>query len=336
MPSQLARILCLALALLASSAAGECRTIVDMDGRSVSLPEKVARIVTVGPVPVLNGFLFAFGRQQSIVNGLPRELARKYQFVFAPDLAKKPILQSSSSGLAVEDIVALRPDLALTMDRSATDRLSALGLPAVMLNWREPEDIKALMTLLGAILDEKQAAEDYVRYFDETLARIGTTLGSVDESKRPRVLYVNYRRLTQPHRIAEWWIPHAGGRSVTSDGRSEESVTFSLEQLIAWNPEVLIVADRGEAELVAAEPRLRDLAAVRSGRVHVAPAGAHLWANRTIEQPLTVLWAASIIHPEKFSRAMLESEMSAFYERFFHVSLSKEQIDEILAGSTGR
>ena len=69
---------------------GECRTIVDMDGRSVTLPEKISRIVTVGPVPVLNGFLFAFGRQQSIVNGLPRELARKFQFVFAPDLAKRP------------------------------------------------------------------------------------------------------------------------------------------------------------------------------------------------------------------------------------------------------
>ncbi|MBG0808389.1 ABC transporter substrate-binding protein [Methylosinus sp. H3A] len=336
MASHITRIICFAAALLASAVAGECRTIVDMEGRSVTLPEKISRIVTVGPVPVLNGFLFAFGRQQAIANGLPRELTRKFQFVFAPDLATRPIVQSSASGLAVEDIVALRPDLVLTMDRAMTDKLASLGLPAVLLKWREPDDIKKLMGLLGDILDQRNIAAEYIRYFDATLARIASTLGAVAESKRPRVLYVNYRRLTQPHRIAEWWIPRGGGRSLTDDGRNEESVTFSLEQLIAWDPQVLIVADRGELDLVMAEPRLRDVAAVRSKRAHVAPAGAHLWANRTIEQPLTVLWAASILHPEKFAREMLESEMQSFYDRFFHISLSKEQLDEILAGSPGR
>jgi len=335
MSMHLTRIVCLAMALLASGAPGECRTILDMDGRSVTLPDKISRIVTIGPVPVLNGFLFAFGRQQAIANGLPRELARKYQFVFAPELSTRPVVQSSA-GLAVEDLVALRPDLVLSMDRSATDKLSALGLPAVLLKWREPDDVKTLMGLLGDILDERKIAEDYIRYFDATLARIGATLGPVDDAKRPRVLYVNYRRLTQPHKIAEWWIARAGGRSVTDDQRTEESVTFSLEQMIAWNPDVLIVPDRAEVELVKAEPRLRDVSAVRSGRVHVAPGGAHLWANRTIEQPLTVLWAASILYPEKFAHAALESEMRSFYDRFFHVSLSKEQIDEILAGSAGR
>jgi len=32
----------------------------------------------------------------------------------------------------------------------------------------------------------------------------------------------------------------------------------------------------------------------------------------------------------------LKSEMAAFYNRFFHKSLSREEIDEILAGSVGR
>jgi iron complex transport system substrate-binding protein len=333
--SSIARLVCFALALLFAAASAECRTIVDMDGRSVTLPDKISRIVTVGPVPVLNGFLFAFGRQQSIANGLPRELARNRQFVFAPELASRPVVQSSASGLAVEDIVGLRPDLVLTMDRAATDKLAGLGLPVVMLKWREPNDIETLMTLLGDILDERKVAADYARYFESMLARVEATLGAVEEPHRPRVLYVNYRRLTQPHRIAEWWIARAGGRSVTDDGREQESVTFSLEQLIAWNPEVMVVADRGEVEMVMAEPRLRDVTAVREKRVHIAPAGAHLWANRTIEQPLTILWAASILHPERFSREQLASEMRSFYDRFFHISLVREQLDEILAGPPG-
>jgi iron complex transport system substrate-binding protein len=334
--SSIDRLGCIALALLLAVAPGECRTIVDMHGRSVALSDKISRIVTVGPVPVLNGFLFAFGRQPSIANGLPRELARNRQFVFAPQLASRPVVQSSARGLAVEDIVALRPDLVLTMDRAATDKLAGLGLPVVMLKWREPHDIETLTALLGDILDERKIAADYARYLEAICTRVEATLGAVEESKRPRVLYVNYRRLTQPHRIAEWWIARAGGRSVTDDGREQESVTFSLEQMIAWNPEVIVVADRGEVEMMMAEPRLRGVAAVRDKRVHVVPAGAHLWANRTIEQPLTILWAASILYPEKFSREQIESEMRSFYDRFFHISLVREQLDEILAGPPGR
>jgi iron complex transport system substrate-binding protein len=335
MISFVARLLCVCSFLASFSAIGECRVIIDMDGRSVTLADKISRIITIGPVPVLNGFLFAFGEQKAIVNGLPRELARKYQYVFAPDLQGKPIVQGAEKGLTLEEIIGLKPDIILTMDRVTVQTLEKLGLPVVFLKWTAPTDVKTLMALLGNILDKKEVADDYANYFDQALERVSQALGSVPNVERPRVLYVNFRRLTQPHRIAEWWIPRAGGRSLTDNGRAEESTTFSLEQMIAWDPEVLIVNDRGEAELILTDPRLHNMSAVRERRVYVAPAGAHLWANRTIEQPLTVLWAATIFHPEKFSQESLRNEMAAFYERFFHISLAREQIDEILAGSPG-
>jgi iron complex transport system substrate-binding protein len=312
------------------------REIVDMVGRSVAIPDRVARVVTLGPVPVLNGFLFALGKQDTLVNGLPLELSRKFQYVFAPELAGKPIVQGAEKGLAVEDIVGLRPDLILTMDLATARKLGEVGLPVVYLRWTAPDDVKALMALLGDILGKSKEASDYAAYFDETMKRVSSLVDPVASSRRPRVLYVNLRRLTQPHRIADWWIGKAGGRSLTDDGREQESVTFSLEQMLSWDPEVMIVADRGEAKMAYDEPRFQNISAVRNRRVYVAPAGAHLWANRTIEQPLTVLWAVSIIQPELFSQERLRAEMTAFYNRFFHKSLAGDQIDEILAGSVGR
>jgi len=41
---------------------------VDMAGRSVAIPNRVARMVMLGAVPVINGFLFALGRQDALVN----------------------------------------------------------------------------------------------------------------------------------------------------------------------------------------------------------------------------------------------------------------------------
>ena len=193
------------------------------------------------------------------------------------------------------------------MDLATARKLGEVGLPLVYLRWTAPEDVKALMALLGDILGKSKEASDYAAYFDETMTRVSALVDPFAPARRPRVLYVNLRRLTQPHRIADWWIAKAGGRSLTDDGREQESVTFSLEQMLSWDPEVMIVADQGEAKMAYDDPRFQNISAVRDRRVYVAPAGAHLWANRTIEQPLTVLWAVSVIHPELVSQERLES-----------------------------
>jgi iron complex transport system substrate-binding protein len=330
------RILAALALVLCFVAEARSRELVDMAGRSVNVPDRVARVVTLGAAPVLNGFLFALGEQDTLVNGLPPELARKFQYVFAPELAGKPIVQGADKGLAVEDIVGLKPDLILTMDLATARKLGEVGLPVVYLRWTAPEDVKALMALLGDILGKSKEASDYAAYFDETMKRVSALVDPLAPTPRPRVLYVNLRRLTQPHRIAEWWIAKAGGRSLTDDGRAQESVTFSLEQMLSWDPEIMIVADQGEAKMAYDDPRFQNISALRNRRVYAAPAGAHLWANRTIEQPLTVLWAVSVIHPELMTQERLKTEMMAFYNCFFHKSLSRDQIDEILAGSVGR
>jgi len=328
------RLLLIALGL-ALAAPAASRNLQDMGGHEVVLPEKASRIVTLGAVPVLNGFLFAFGAQKAIANGLPRNLNWKYQAVFAPDLAGKPVVQGAD-GVSIEQVIALQPELILTFDEKIDATLNKLNLPVVQLSWSKPDDVKPLMALLGQILNQPDVAEDYARYFDTTLADVTATLAKNGPSEAPRVLYVNYRSLTQPHRIAEWWIPKAGGRSMTNDGRPQESVTFSLEQIVAWDPQIVIVSGQSEIAQVLAETKLQNVAAVRDKKIFVAPVGAHLWANRTIEQPLTVLWAASLFHPDLFSRERLRSEMGRFYDHFFHVAVTPEQIDEILAGAPGR
>jgi iron complex transport system substrate-binding protein len=312
------------------------RAIVDMAGRQIEIRDRIDRVVTLGAVPVINGFLFALNEQDALANGLPPQLSRRYQYVFAPGLAGKPIVQGAEKGLAVEDILALKPDLVLTMDIATVQKLAEVGLPVLFLRWTAPEDVKVLMGLLGEIFRKTDEARDYAAYFDAMVNRVSAWSDAFPEAQRPRVLYVNLRRFTQPHRIADWWITKAGGRSVTDDGRPQESVTFSLEQMLAWDPEILIVADQGELRTAYEDQRFHDVAAVRDRRVFVAPVGAHLWANRTIEQPLTLLWAASLIHPERISREQLKEEATTFYARFFKKTLSNEQIDEILAGAVGR
>ncbi len=314
------------------------RYVIDMAGRRVALPGQVNRIVTLGPVPVLNSFIFALGEGGKIVNGLPYAFARspryKYQTLFAPTLARAPDLQGAAGGrFNLEELLKLRPDVVFTMERVTTDALERNGFPAIFLSWRRPEDAKALIRLIGQVLGRDDAAADYVKYFDDTVKRVAETTSAIPRKERPRVLFCNVRSLTQPHLIAEWWIEAAGGISVTNDGRKMESFTFSPEQMLAWNPDVLLVPGREDVKEIYKDRRFSTITAVKSRRIYVAPCVAHLWANRTAEQPLTVLWAAKIFYPDLFKNLNLEKEMGYFYSRFFHYRMSDTEARQILAGA---
>ena len=71
-----------------------------------------------------------------------------------------------------EAILAASPDVVLTLHREAVDRLADLGIPVVYLAWREPQEVKACMRLMGEVFDKPQVAQAYQQWFDGTLARV--------------------------------------------------------------------------------------------------------------------------------------------------------------------
>ncbi|MFC5606080.1 ABC transporter substrate-binding protein [Variovorax soli] len=310
------------------------RKVTDMAGREVELPPRIQRVVTLGSLPVLNSFVFTMGESRSIVNGLA-DFAKphwKYQTVFAPQLAGQPTMQLPNREPHIEAILQAQPDVVLTLHRDAVDRLAALGLRVVYLAWREPEDVKGCMALMGRVFGKPDVAQAYQQWFEGSLATVRGGLQGLAESQRPRVLYLQPDTLTQPRLIAEWWIPAAGGISVTQDGRRSESRSFSLEQVLAWDPDVMILTTPQAVGLVRSERAFAGLRAVRQGRLHVAPVGAHTWSNRTAEQPLTVMWAAKTFHPQRFAGLDLASQTRDFYAKFFGTRLSDAQVAEILSG----
>ena len=43
-----------------------------------------------------------------------------------------------------------------------------------------------------------------------------------------------------------------------------------------------------------------------------------------------MLWAAKLLHPDKFPDVDLRVETKQFYSRFFHYALSESELDSIL------
>ena len=99
--------------------------------------------------------------------------------------------------------------------------------------------------------------------------------------------------------------------------------------MLAWQPEVILLAFGEEREQLLADPRLSSLPAVRKQRIHGVPHGAHIWTHYTPEQPLGILWLAKLLYPESFSDIDLIQESREFYRRFFGKILNDSELAAI-------
>lgn len=138
-----------------SPAPAPTRKITDAAGRVVQIPTIITRVATVGAVPVLDSFILALGKGETIVSGLPlfaQSPRHKYLRQFLPQTARQPPVQAGNGEPSIEILLTLRPDVVFVMDPMMAEQLEKRGIPVIVLIWREPADITRTIRLLGEIL----------------------------------------------------------------------------------------------------------------------------------------------------------------------------------------
>jgi iron complex transport system substrate-binding protein len=310
------------------------RTVTDMAGRRVTLPVNIEKIATFGSVGVLNAFVELMGDGHKIIHDMPPSFTRnsnwKMQYEFAPQIKGAPVFEDANREILIEVVVKNKPDVCIVMSRGSIDILEKNGLPVIFLSWTKPEDIKQAVTLMGAVLNKQSTATKYIAYFDEMVSRAQKLSSTIKEADKKKVLYTSLTDLSQPHLVAEWWIKLAGGISVTDNGRTAETMTYTLEDMLRWNPDVMVVTAAQQINEARADRRFAGITAVKNNSFYVTPTVAHVWGNRTVEQPLTIFWMMHKLYPNVVSNATLAQEIKRFYHDFFLYDMSDSQVSEII------
>src|SRR4030095_5229539 len=107
----------------------------------------------------------------------------------------------------------------------------------------------------------------------------------------------------------------------------------SIEQVLLWNPDVIITIDQDFAANVLSGPRWAPGAGVRAPRGHRSPQRPFGWVDfpPSVNRLIGLWWLARILYPDLFPED-LRPLTRDFYARFYHVNPSDVQIDHVLAG----
>ncbi len=314
---------------------GSEKSVVDMGGKSVFVPEKVERILIT---------CYGGVTQEMAVLGLAEKI------VGQPSMERFPLLLSrypafgelphagSFNNINVEEALKLRPDLVLASvtAEKGNQQLRDVGLPVVtVLTGRaDMETLQKEFLLLGSLTGQEARARELVDYWQKILGLLEERLASLSQGERKPVYYM----LGNPLHTngSAWWgeafIRTAGGINVASEMGKVRDV--NVEQLLQWDPDVLILSsNEGKPVLrrdLEEDPRLCNLRALRGNSLYYCPIGAFWWDRPSPEAALGFLWLATTLYPERFSDVDLHEETKYFFEKFYEISLTEEQVEGFL------
>lgn len=310
----------------------------DAAGRYVVVPDKVERIYAAGPPASILVHAINPGKLLGWTRALRPDEARFLQDRHArlPELGR---LTGRGNTANVEVLLDARPDLVVDVGATApvfvslADRVQQqTGLPYLLLDGRF-EAIPETLRALGHAMGDEAAAARLAEYCEHALHEVAARVARIPAQKRPRAYYGRGPQGLQTAlggSINAQVMEYLGARNVAGGVRGGLAVV-SLEQVLAWNPEVIFTNDPNFYRDVWGDARWRAVAAVRAKRVHLAPHLPFGWfdfppgPNRIIG----LYWAGKILYPDLFPED-LRAKTAEFYRLFYHRDPDAAQLDALL------
>ena len=118
-----------------------------------------------------------------------------------------------------------------------------------------------------------------------------------------------------------------------------DAVPVSLEQVIAWNPEVILVAsdptlETNVYEQITTGSNWATITAVKTKQVYQIPRGPFDWFDRppSVARLLGARWLGTLLYPDLYKYDM-RAEAKKFYKLFYQWDLTDAQFDALTKNS---
>ena len=328
----------------AADAAGE-REITDMAGRTVVVPDEIETVFSSSTVTAI--FMYTLAPDKLL--GWNYELNELEKSIILEEYHDLPNFGMGDS-INYEAVIAADPTIAVNVGTindkmiSDCDKLSkSLGVPVVAVDGDLSASAEAYR-FMGELLGEEEQAEKLASYAEKTFADIEKM--EVPEDKKVRIYYGNGEDSleTAPAGSAHGQIIDMVNAVNVADLEMGEGsrVQISAEQLLAWDPDVIVVngepkadtSGASAAEAILANPDYASLKAVQDQQVYGTPNTPFSWMDRPMgpNRIVGIRGLSGLIYPE-YLNYNVDEEVKEFFDLFYHVQLTDEKLENIYSGT---
>ena len=315
----------------------------DMAGRLVTIPTSIESVF--GSNNNSSILLYTLAPEKMVAWNLDfSNAAKAYMLEGVVDLPVLGNLYGNGKMANIEEIVALNPDIVLITDVKINDKVKEaadelqdkLGLPVVVV-YANLHNYNEAYEFLGSILDAEDKAAQLSDYYKEAYDEAVEISSAIEDKKT-----IYYATLDNGLTTEFAGSPNAelielvGGINVAETEGSEVSGEVTIEQILVWNPEVILVGHKGAAmseayNLIKTDEVWAEVAAVKSDNVINVPRFPFNWFDRppSVNRILGIKWLGNTLYPETYDYDM-DEEIKEFFSLFYGCELSDEDVEKLL------
>ena len=339
----------------------QAKTVVDLMGREINVPEEVQKIAAIAGPTYEMVFMLGSGDQIAMVksghtDSYPLANLTNPRLETLAGLAANP-----SSSVNIEDYLKHDIDLVVYYDNEIElKKFDAVDMAAIVVSKNTGliaslDEAKSLtidefiekltqpLDILSTALNTEEARSEYETwrdYCDEKLRMVYERTKDIPMEERQTVYWGNTwgEEIRSTYALKNRWyeVNLAGGQLIGP----EENSNFpevTAEQLYSWDPDIILVDNHGGLPGLVMQSMYREnskwstLSAVQNQQLHRIPAGV-FFLDKGSTTTLLVLWMATILQPELFSDIDMVEEVKYYYSEFYEYDLTDEEAQNVING----
>ena len=333
----------LLLALLAGS--GRASGFVDAAERYVVLPNRITRVMTANPAADVLVFVLAPEK----LLGWSAPLSRGQQAYIPAKFARLPVLGGAvrpNPAETVQVVARLHPDLIIEagpVSPEAAGRAEQIqqqtGVPYILLD-NDIQTTPDTLRIIGALLGAAERGDDLAKYTDYAIDALRGRLLIAPADERPIVYYGRgpdglETGLGGAQAMAD--IDQAGVINVAARLGHGELTRVTRDQVIDWNPAIIIAQQRSFYDSLLRSTAWRGLIAVASKHVYLAPADPFGWIDGPpgVNRIIGLYWLTALFYPDQYQED-LRTNAREFYDKFYRVKLNDRQLEALVRPAEAR
>ena len=319
-------------------ASAQVKIFTDSAGREVEIPAKIDKVAVTGVPAQLVLFSICpdemVGLARDFTDGNKMYLNEKYQNmeVFGQFYGKNANLNLEALLKADPDIII---DIGEKKDSIVEDMngiQEQIGIPTVFIE-AGIENYDHTYELLGQLLDREEEAKILAQYAAETIAQAKKSSSELKEKKSVYMalgengLSTNAKGSYHAQILDLVGAENAADVQKNSKGGGTE---VSLEQLLLWNPDVIITYDEDTYQMILSDAGWANLDAVKNKQVYKVPTEPFNFVSDppSVNRLIGIHWLGHLLYPEQYEFSA--EKMIEFSDLFYHSELTSEDAEAIL------
>ncbi|MCX8030218.1 MAG: ABC transporter substrate-binding protein [Thermodesulfovibrionales bacterium] len=305
--------------------------IVDFRGKELVFSKPVNRIVCL--IESALSALYMLGVEKKVIavpsNVYTGDVFKYYSAM--DDRIKNKTLPSPGNWefVSIETVVSLKPDVVIIWSKQ-TETIKSLedrGIPVFAVFINRFDDVYREVIALGKLTGSESRANEIVYYTKNELLHMQKAIQKIPDKEIKNVYFMwaqGYLHTSCRESTVNDLIQMAGCRNVCLSIPDEHALV-SMEQIIKWNPDLIImwVNLKNDPTDVINDPRWRSINAVKNKKVYELPE-VFLFDLWTLKFQYAVKMVAKWAYPEIFKDINMEKEKIKMLKVLYGNRLTKE------------